>query len=145
MFTTPLRSENTPPSEPNTSGVEKTNIDAIRDAVKTLFRFAVLERVARTPSPIPIRPAATAPQPSLPRPRVTVQTPSIAAAMPDRTVQTTDRAATGGMASKHAKTPSTMPAMPELFGSRIRAHTGPSSRCDQAIKPAPSPPAHGPA
>src|SRR5438067_1055884 len=68
MFTTPLRSENTPPSEPNTSGVEKTNIDAIRDAVKTLFRFAVLERVARIPSPIPIRPAATAPQPSLRRP-----------------------------------------------------------------------------
>ena len=32
MFTTPLRSEKMPPIAPKTSGVEKTNIDAISDA-----------------------------------------------------------------------------------------------------------------
>ena len=47
MFTTPERSENIPPIAAKMSGVAKTSIEAIRLAVKTSFRFAELERVAR--------------------------------------------------------------------------------------------------
>ena len=61
MFTTPLRSENMPPIAPKTSGVVNANVCAISCASKTALRLPTLERVARMPSPIPSRPAATAP------------------------------------------------------------------------------------
>jgi hypothetical protein len=82
MFTTPLRSENMPAIAPKTSGVAKAKDCASSAASKTVFRFSVPERVARMPSPMPIRPAATAPQPRRPRPRDTLETPSTAATMP---------------------------------------------------------------
>src|SRR3954463_9216577 len=63
MFTTPLRSEYIPQIPANTSGVEKTSIDAISDAEKTLLRFSLPERVARIPSPIPIAERTQRPPP----------------------------------------------------------------------------------
>ena len=109
MFTTPLRSENMPPIAPKTSGVANANVCAISAASKTAFRFPVPERVARMPSPIPIRPAATAPQPSRRRPRVTVQIPKTAATTPTTIGQVTVRAWIGGMARNAAKAPSRSP------------------------------------
>ena len=70
MFTTPERSENMPPIAAYVSGVAKTSIDAIRLAVKTSFRSAVLERVASTPRPTPRSPTTTAPQPARRAPRL---------------------------------------------------------------------------
>ena len=64
MFTTPERSENIPPSAPKVRGVAKTSIEAIRLAVKTWFRCAVLERVASTARAAPSTPAAIAPKPT---------------------------------------------------------------------------------
>ena len=43
-------------SPAKTSGVENTNVCAIRSAWKTVFRLSVLECVARIPSPIPAHP-----------------------------------------------------------------------------------------
>src|SRR4051812_7556586 len=133
MFTTPLRSENMPPIAPKTSGVENTNIDAISEAVKTMFRFDVLDRVARMPRPIPISAAATAPQPRRRRPRSAVESPSVAAATPTTIGQRIERSAIGGSARKQAKTPSTMPATPAVRGSRTRSQTGVSNRCANAF------------
>src|SRR3954467_9651042 len=96
MFTTPLRSEYIPPIPANTSGVEKTSIDAISDAVKTLLRFSLPERVARIPSPIPSAERTTAPQPSRRRPRIAVHTPSAAPTTPTRIGQRIVRASIGG-------------------------------------------------
>src|SRR6266540_2228269 len=70
-FTTPLRSENMPPIAPKVSGVAKTSINAIREALKTWSRLLVLDWSAATASPAPSTPAATAPQPTLPAPRET--------------------------------------------------------------------------
>ena len=79
-------------------------------ALKTAPRFPVPERVASTPSPMPISPAATAPYPSRRRPRLAVQTPSTAATTPTTIGQVIVRASIGGMARNAAKTPSTRPA-----------------------------------
>ncbi len=83
MFTTPLRSENMPPIPANTSGVEKTSIEAIRSGRKTVFRFATDDCIASAPSPAPSTPEATAPQPSLCWPRVIAQMPSATATTAD--------------------------------------------------------------
>ena len=64
MFTTPERSENIPPSAPKVSGVAKTSIDAIRLAVKTWFRCAVLDCIASTARAVPRTPDAIAPKPT---------------------------------------------------------------------------------
>ena len=85
-----------PPIAPKTSGVENTNIDAISDAVKTMFRFDVLDRVARMPRPIPISAAATAPQPRRRSPRIAVESPSVAATMPTTIGHRIERSAIGG-------------------------------------------------
>ena len=87
MFTTPLRSENTPPMPAKTSGVEKTNIDAISEAVKTVLRLPVLECVARMPSAIPMSESATAPQPRRRSPRSATASPSRAPRIPTNTDQ----------------------------------------------------------
>src|SRR5205823_3626347 len=71
MFTTPLRSEKMPPMAPNRSGVARPKVCAISVASNTASRFPVPDRVATMPSPIPRRPAATAPQPSRRRRRAT--------------------------------------------------------------------------
>ena len=110
MFTTPLRSENMPPIPAKISGVEKTNVDAIRSARKTVFRLPTPERVARMPSPIPSTPEAIAPKPRRLSPRVTVQMPNAAASRPTRIGQTIARAWIGGIVRKHARTPSSRPA-----------------------------------
>ena len=68
------------------------------------------ERVASIPSPMPIMPAATAPKPSLRRPRLAVQTPSIVATRPTTIDHTIDRASIGGIARNAANTPSSRPA-----------------------------------
>ena len=75
MFTTPLRSENIPPSAPNVSGVAKTSIEAMIEALKTSFRLLVPDWRASTPRPAPSTPAATAPQPTFPTPRETAAKP----------------------------------------------------------------------
>ena len=65
MFTTPLRSEKMPPSDPYISGVAKTSIEAISvDHVKTISRFSTLERVARYAPPRPRKPMTIAPHPT---------------------------------------------------------------------------------
>ena len=74
-------------------------------ASKTVSRFPVPERVARIPRPIPSRPATTAPQPSLRRPRVAVQIPSAMATMPTAIGHVGERASIGGIARKAANAP----------------------------------------
>src|SRR5205809_772537 len=61
MFTTPLRSEYIPPMPAKMSGVEKTNVDAIRSARKTVFKLPALDLVARIPSAIPTKPPPRVP------------------------------------------------------------------------------------
>ena len=107
MFTTPLRSENMPPMPAKTSGVEKTNIDAIRSARKTVFRFSVLDWIARMPRPIPARPdddgAPAEPALAARRPP---RSRSATATMPTNTDQTIERASIGGIveeAGEHAE------------------------------------------
>ena len=141
MFTTPLRSENMPPIAPKTRGVAKPSVCAISVASNAAARFPVLERVARIPSPIPRMPAATAPQPSRRRPRVTVQTPSAAATMPTRIGHVTVRASIGGIARNAANAPRKIPRNPVVAGSRRRALTGLSRRAAQVLtrRPPPSP------
>ena len=58
------------------------------------------------PRPIPSRPATTAPQPSLRRPRVAVQIPSATATMPTAIGHVGERASIGGIARKAANAPS---------------------------------------
>ena len=54
---------------------------------------------------MPRMPAATAPQPSLRRPRVTVQIPSITATMPTRSDHVIVRASIGGIARNGRERP----------------------------------------
>jgi hypothetical protein len=109
MFTTPLRSEKMPPIAAKTRGVAKLSVCATSVASNAESRFPVLERVARMPSPIPSRPDATAPQPSLRRPRVTVQIPRAIATRPTSVGQVIVRASIGGMARKAANAPRKIP------------------------------------
>ena len=109
MFTTPLCSENIPPSAPKVSGVAKTSIEAMIEALKTSFRLPVPDWRARAPSPAPRTPAATAVQPSLRTPRERAATPPRAARRPSRTGQMTVRTVNGGSATKQASTPSAIP------------------------------------
>jgi hypothetical protein len=109
MFTTPLRSENVPPIAAKTSGVAKPNVCATSVASNAASRFAVLDWRARSPSPIPRRPAATAPQPSRRRPRATVQTPHSAARIPTRIGHQIARASIGGIHRSAARAPRAIP------------------------------------
>ncbi len=127
MFTTPLRSLNMPPMPAKTSGVENTNIDAIRSARKTVSRLPVLERVARTPRPIPSRPDATAPHPSRRSPRVIAQSPHESATIPTRIDQTIERASIGGIVSRAATAPRITPSFPTERGPAARPKPRPST------------------
>src|SRR5262245_18645889 len=123
MFTTPERSEKMPPSAAKVSGVAKTSIDAIRLAVKTVFRLPTLDCIARSESPQPTIPAAIAPQPTRPPPRVTATMPHSTATIPSRIGHCGERAVIGGIARMKATTPMTIPTVPtvEELVSRERA------------------------
>ena len=110
------------------SGVENTNVPAIRPALKTLFRFPAPERVARMPSAMPKTPAVTAPHPSRRSPRVIVQIPKAIARIPTRIGHRIVRVMIGGMARKAAKMPSRSPATPYVRGRRSRSQNHPSRR-----------------
>ena len=133
MFTTPLRSENMPPIAPKTSGVAKPSVCAISVASKTESRFAVLERVARMPRPIPRTPAATAPQPSRRRPRVTVQIPSAAATMPTRIGQRDRPRLDRRDGEERRERTEQDPERAGRAGSRSRALSGFSRRADHVF------------
>ncbi len=105
MLMMPLRSANMPAIAPKTSGVASPNVWSINVASKTVSRFAVPERVARMPRPIPSTPPTTAPQPSFRRPRVAVQIPRATARIPTATGQVGERASIGGIARKAANAP----------------------------------------
>src|SRR3954470_15908764 len=74
MFTTPLRSENMPPIAAYVSGVAQTSVDATSGPHETtMSRFDVDERVASTPSAMPMIETTTAPHARRPTPRDTPQ------------------------------------------------------------------------
>src|SRR5919108_406655 len=67
MFTTPLRSENMPPSAANVSGVAYRSVAAVSaDHVMTASRCGTAARVAKMPPTIPRMPAALELPPQLP-------------------------------------------------------------------------------
>src|SRR4051812_47377109 len=77
MFTTPERSETTPPSAPKTSGVANRSIAAASaDHTTTLSRRASPDCVAATAPIAPTTPATIAPQPRRALPSRTAQPPS---------------------------------------------------------------------
>jgi hypothetical protein len=102
------------------SGVAKTSIDAIRLAVKTVFRFPTLDCIARSASPQPTIPAPIAPQPTRPPPLDTATIPNSTATTPSRTGQTGERAVIGGIARMNAATPMTIPTVPTVEESVSR-------------------------
>ena len=110
MFTTPLRSENMPPSAAKRSGVVKTSVSDTRvDQVMTSERCAALARVTTLPPIIPIRPLVIAPQPARRVPSCTAQAPAATPPAPTISGTATDRAVTGGSVSQNARAPSPIP------------------------------------
>src|SRR3954464_3102516 len=80
MFTTPERSETTPPSAAKTSGVAKRSIAAASaDHTTTRSRLPSPERVAATAPTAQSTAATIAPQPTRRRPSRTAHAPSPAA------------------------------------------------------------------
>ena len=112
MFTTPLRSENIPPSAAKRSGVVKTSVSEMRvDHVMTSERCPALARVTETPPSIPIRPLVIASQPGRRAPSCTAQAPAATPRPPTTSGTAIERDVTGGSVSHSATMPSPIPAL----------------------------------
>jgi hypothetical protein len=123
MFTTPLRSENIPPSAAKVRGVAQRNVAAINaDQTKTPSRLAACACVARTAQPTATSAPTTAPPPTRRSPRVNAQMPAAIAQIASSTGSRTDRTVTGGSATHRAMMSSTIPAIPIERGATSRSH-----------------------
>ena len=145
MFTTPLRSENIPPSAAKRSGVVKTSVSEMRvDHVMTSERCPALARVTETPPSIPIRPLVIASQPGRRAPSCTAQAPAATPRPPTTSGTAIERDVTGGSVTHSATMPSAdarsrdvprghQPLREDLG---VRAHSGLSRRgCSRSFLP----------
>ena len=115
MLMTPLRSETTPPSAANSSGVANRSIAAnSADHTTTRSRLLTPDLVAPMPTMTPMIAVAIAPQPSLRSPLRIAHTPQTTAATPRITVGTAERIVSGGIATNSARKPSRTPSQPGL-------------------------------
>ncbi len=113
MFTTPLRSENMPPTAAKISGVAYRSIEAVRAPhTNTASRFATLEIVAATPSAPSASASTIAVIPRRRRPLHAVHAPSASAAAAIAIGTAACRADTGGTAIQNATIARAIPAMP---------------------------------
>ena len=121
MFTTPERSEMTPPRAAKIEGVANRSMAAARaDQTMTRSRFVSPDSVAAT-APIAQRTAQTiAPQPSRRCPSRITQTPRPAAPSARASDGTGVRTSSGGSASQNANRPSATAAQPTNTGRSTR-------------------------
>ena len=108
MFTTPARSESTPPMAANASGVAKRSIDANRPAVKMLSTVSASFVCTQTAASVPAMPIPIAHQPSRVSPRGTAAMPQAIAIMPAAIGAPTDPKLQGGSATQSATRPATI-------------------------------------
>ena len=109
MFTTPARSESTPPMAANASGVAKRSIDANRPAVKMLSTVSASFDCTQIAASVPAMPIPIAHQPSRVSPRGTAAMPHAIAIMPAAIGAPTDPRLHGGSATQSATRPATIP------------------------------------
>ena len=140
MFTTPERSETTPPRARRSTGWRSA---ASRRRARTRRRRARGSsrptRSARSRRSRTRTPPTIAPQPSRAAPRAPPTTPSPAAPAPSTSDGTGVRTSSGGSASQNANRPSPTAPQPDDAGRSTRARPSAAGERRGAHAPAPSP------